>query len=59
VYGVKHPRWQVYPVRRCDVDANFGELYGSLMAGIDPKQPAHVLLAEGSEISVEGGERLD
>jgi len=59
-YAVHHPRWEVYPIKRFDITADFGELYGSLMAGIDPKQPAHVLLAEGSAVRVDShsGERL-
>ncbi len=59
-YAVAHPRWQFYPIKRFDIDADFGELYGSLMAGMNPKLPAHVLLAEGGSVRVEShsGERL-
>jgi uncharacterized protein YqjF (DUF2071 family) len=59
-YAVHHPRWEIYPVRRFDIAADFGALYGSLMAGIDPKFPASVLLAEGSPVIVDSGtgERL-
>jgi uncharacterized protein YqjF (DUF2071 family) len=57
-YAVKHPRWQTYPIKRFDIAADFGALYGSLMAGMDANQPASVLLAEGSEVSVDTGSRL-
>jgi len=54
-YEVRHPRWDIYPVQRFDIDADFGLLYGSLMAGINAKLPVNVLLAEGSDVSVESG----
>ncbi|MDE1154779.1 MAG: DUF2071 domain-containing protein [Acidobacteriaceae bacterium] len=53
-YAVHHPRWETYAIKRFDITASFGELCGTLMAGVNPKLPAHVLLAEGSEISVYG-----
>lgn len=54
-YGVEHPRWQVYPVRRHQVVVDFGVLYGERFAGLNAQQPVSVLLAEGSPIVVRGG----
>lgn len=56
-YGVEHPRWQVYPVRRHQVDADLAVLYGERFAGLNTQQPVSVLLAEGSPIVVRGGRR--
>lgn len=58
VYDVHHPRWQMYPVERYKVAVDFGATYGPAFAGLTGTAPANVLLAEGSAISVGGGERL-
>jgi uncharacterized protein YqjF (DUF2071 family) len=57
-YGVRHPRWQMYPIQRFAIDADFGALYGPAFASLDPAQPASVLLAEGSAVSVSTGTTL-
>ena len=54
-YGVEHPRWQVYPVRAAEVQADFGSLYGAPFAGLSARPPGHVLLAEGSAIAIRWG----
>jgi uncharacterized protein YqjF (DUF2071 family) len=54
-YGVAHPRWQVYPIRSTQVDADFGSLYGPAFAHLTRRQPDHVLLAEGSSIAIRSG----
>jgi hypothetical protein len=33
-YGVAHPRWQCYEVRKAEVRADFGALYGGGVCGI-------------------------
>ena len=55
-YGVEHPRWQCYPVRAAQVSADFGALYGRLFAPLSAREPDHVLLAEGSAVSVRAGQ---
>jgi uncharacterized protein YqjF (DUF2071 family) len=57
-YAVKHPRWMVYPVRKCAVSADFGALYGERFAALNGVEPESVLLAEGSAVSVDSGSRL-
>ena len=57
-YGVEHPRWKIYPVHRADIAADFGSLYGSAFAHLSQGTPDHVLLAEGSPISIRWGGRL-
>ena len=51
-YEVHHPRWQIYPIRHHTIQANLGALYGAAFAALDAAQPANILLAEGSAISV-------
>jgi uncharacterized protein YqjF (DUF2071 family) len=55
-YGVEHPHWQVYPVRSTQVSADFGALYGKAFAHLTTREPDHVLLAEGSTVTVREGD---
>ncbi len=57
-YGVQHPHWQIYPIRSCEVTADFGMLYGGAFSFLNDQQVASVLLAEGSAVSVHQGFRL-
>jgi uncharacterized protein YqjF (DUF2071 family) len=57
-YEVQHPRWQVYPVQIHEIIVDFAELYGPAFAALNHQQPASILLAEGSAISVHAGQRL-
>ena len=57
-YGVQHPRWSVYPIHSHRIEADFGALYGPAFASLNVAEPASILLAEGSEISVSQGCRL-
>ena len=58
VYEIKHPRWQVYPIRSHEIVADFAALYGLAFTALNAQQPASVLLAEGSAGSVHSGLRL-
>ena len=58
-YEVQHPRWQIYPVLDHDIVADFGALYGPAFAHLDSRKPDNILLAEGSEVTVRAGSRLD
>lgn len=57
-YQVAHPRWEVYPVDSYKVECDFGLMYGSAFAGLSTRQPASVLLAEGSAIEVYSGSKF-
>jgi hypothetical protein len=57
-YGVLHPRWTVYPIRSYAIQADFAAMYGEAFAALGGCEPASVLLAEGSEVSVSTGTRL-
>ena len=55
-YEVWHPRWKVHPVKSYSCDFDFGKVYGDDFAFINELKPFSVMLAEGSEIKVmEGG----
>lgn len=54
-YAVEHPRWDIYPVKKYQVDVQFGQVYGDRFAALTQLTPASVFLAEGSPIIVRGG----
>lgn len=51
-YRVVHPRWQAFDVRSYSIECNFGAMYGPEFACLSVKNPDSVMLARGSEISV-------
>jgi len=52
-YEVTHPRWEAYPVEEYTIDVGFKETYGDDFSFLDNLKPSSVMLAEGSEITVE------
>jgi uncharacterized protein YqjF (DUF2071 family) len=52
-YQVTHPRWEAYPVKAYDINVDFGTLYDPRFAFLNEATPKSVMLAEGSEITVE------
>lgn len=57
-YEVKHPRWQQYNVTNHQIDVNFGEVYGNEFDFLNHQKPISVMLAVGSEISVENKRQI-
>ena len=51
-YEVNHPEWDVYPVREFSFGVDWAAMYGPEWAPMNGLQPASVVLAAGSEISV-------
>lgn len=52
-YEVTHPKWKVYKVENYDIDVDFGAVYGDDFQFLNSVRPTTVMLAEGSEITVE------
>lgn len=52
-YEVTHPRWQTYKVLNFEVEIDFGRVYGIEFEFLNELKPVSVMLAEGSEITVE------
>ncbi len=52
-YQVTHPRWEAYPVKNYDIQVDFGALYDPRFSFLNKEEPKSVMLAEGSEITVE------
>ncbi len=53
-YEVIHPKWQQYNVKSTEIKVDFGAVYGTDFNFINTLKPHSVMLAEGSEITVEG-----
>ncbi|MEJ2003965.1 MAG: DUF2071 domain-containing protein [Cyclobacteriaceae bacterium] len=52
-YEVTHPRWNVYKVLNFKIIVDFGLVYGEKFSFLNNIEPHSVMLAEGSEITVE------
>ena len=52
-YEVRHPRWQAYKVSEYEINVDFKAVYGNEFDELSQATPKSVMLAEGSEISVE------
>jgi len=53
-YEVRHPKWAQYKVNSYHIAVDFGLTYGENFRFLNNEQPISVMLAEGSDISVEG-----
>jgi uncharacterized protein YqjF (DUF2071 family) len=58
-YEVQHPRWQIYPLRSYAINVDYAQTYGEAFGFLDAMEPVSVFLAEGSEIKVKKGKRID
>jgi uncharacterized protein len=57
-YEVKHPRWEVYPMKDYRIDVDFADIYGDNFSFLVNDTPKSVFLAEGSSITVKAGSTL-
>lgn len=57
-YEVKHPRWQQYEVTNHYLDIDFHKTYGKRFEFLNNQKPISVMLAVGSEISVENKKQI-
>lgn len=57
-YKVEHPKWELSKVNYAEIEVDFGKTYGEKFAFLGKLQPASILMAKGSEISVFQGEKI-
>ena len=57
-YQVTHPKWKKYTIKEFEVNVDFGEIYGKEFLFLNQKAPSSVMLAEGSQITVENKKKL-
>ena len=55
---MKHPRWKQYKVVQTEIKVDFEAVYGSDFGFLKNTEPTSVILAKGSEISVENKKRI-
>jgi len=58
-YEVVHPKWDIYPVIRHDIAVDFGATYGPQFSFLTGQKPQSIFLAEGSEVTVRSGAKID
>jgi hypothetical protein len=58
-YKVEHPRWRVWTLERPVLDCDVAALYGRPFATPLLAEPSSAFLADGSEVAVYPGRRLD
>ena len=51
-YQVAHPRWNIYPVKKYELECDFEHVYGTKFAFLNQQQPVSVFLAEGSPVKI-------
>lgn len=51
-YEVRHPLWDVYPLRSWSLDFDWAQVYGPAWGFLSAEEPASVVLAAGSPVSV-------
>jgi uncharacterized protein len=51
-YEVVHPRWSIFEIRSFKIDCDFGAMYGPQFSYLSAEIPSSVMLARGSEVSV-------
>lgn len=52
-YEVTHPRWQAHKVLKHNINVDYEKVYGPNFGFLSALEPTSVMLAEGSEITVE------
>ena len=57
-YEVTHPRWSAYDILQYQIDVDFERVYGDTFADLTNQIPRSVMLAEGSEITVENKRKI-
>ena len=57
-YEVTHPKWESYEIIDHEIKVDFGGVYGADFEILTGREPDSVMLAEGSEITVENKRKL-
>ena len=57
-YGVHHPQWEMYPLKKYSIDCDFEAQYGEGFAFLQDRQPDSIFLVKGSGVEVSGKRNL-
>ncbi len=51
-YQIHHPKWMTHEILNTHIDCDFRSMYGDTFAGLENQTPDSIILAEGSQVSV-------
>jgi hypothetical protein len=57
-YAVEHPRWQFYPVKDYEMQADVSRLYGPAFVPYLSRKPDSVFLLHGSDVLIRQGNKI-
>ena len=52
-YKINHPSWKINKINNYEIECNFSEFYGENFAVLNSTKPHSVMLAEGSDVSID------
>ena len=52
-YKINHPSWAIHPILNCKIDFDFAAFYGDDFKLLNQAEPQSIMMASGSEISVD------
>ncbi len=52
-YQIRHPKWMTHKMLDTHVDCDFKSMYGDAFSGLSNQTPDSIILAEGSQVSVD------
>jgi hypothetical protein len=52
-YRINHPSWEIHDIQNYQIDCNFSEFYGPNFEVLNLTKPHSIMLAEGSDISID------
>ncbi len=52
-YRIQHPKWMTHKILNNSIDCDFGSMYGKTFASLNNQTPSSIIMAEGSEVSVQ------
>lgn len=51
-YRIHHPKWMTHKILNHNIDCNFRMMYGDAFLHLNNQSPSSIIMAEGSEVSV-------
>ena len=52
-YKINHPSWKINKINNYEIECNFSEFYGENFGVLNSTKPHSVMLAEGSDVSID------
>ena len=52
-YKIRHPKWMINKMLNTHIDCDFRSMYGDVFSGLNNQTPDSIILAEGSQVSVD------